>query len=256
MQDWIAANPFRKWRMAQRRELREIEEEIDIPQNRVWEWEAGDALPTHAEMEELIKLSGITSLRTQWAEWSRRRPHPTPLHKGDPDNATSSPEAETGTGAERALVPWDCLSEFVDEEIRRCAELKTELSLLAVQLNTFETDDRGKHTHQDFVVHHLLRVIGKWLQPADELSHDGTGRFFLLLLRTPKARAAELAKSLLDQLQDDPVAQEWLGVDRLSVSLAVATYPEDGTRAAVLFEQIEKLLALSLSTARGVPGKG
>lgn len=168
----------------------------------------------------------------------------------------SSSEARTGTDAERALVPWDHLSEFVDEEIQRCAELKTELSLLAVQVNTFEADNESKHTHQDFVVNHLLQVIEKWLQSADELSHDETGRFFLLLLRAPKARAAELAKSLLDQLQDDPVGREMLNLDRLSSSLAVATYPEDGMSAAVLFEQLEKLLALGLSTARRAQGKG
>lgn len=78
-----------------------------------------------------------------------------------------------GSDAERALVPWDYLSEFVDEEIQRCAELKIELSLLAVQLNTFAVDDEGKQPNQDLAVHHILGVIEKCLHPADELSRDG-----------------------------------------------------------------------------------
>lgn len=61
----------------------------------------------------------------------------------------------------------------MDEEIQRCAELKIELSLLAVQLNTFAVDDEGKQPNQDLAVHHILGVIEKCLHPADELSRDG-----------------------------------------------------------------------------------
>lgn len=68
----------------------------------------------------------------------------------------------------------------------------------------------------------------------------------MLLLRNPKAHAADVAKRLLDQLLEDPVGPKLLGVDRLSFSLAVVTYPQGGTSAAVLFEQIERLLALGL----------
>ena len=241
-QEWHADNPLRKWRIPQSREAREIEEQIGVPRNRVQYWETGEASPNKAEMRKLMRLTGIANLQEEWAKWRERRPRPRLAHHPSQSAPVERRQAEPPAALARSLVPWSELGSRLDEEIQRCVELGLTFSLIEIQLNDFEADAWGERGDQDTAVQHLLGTLEQVLREPNELSHDGTGRFAALLMRTPKPQAVELVQKTLDAMGANSVSPLLLGVDRLSFSSAVLTYPEDGRTGAALLHRLSVLL--------------
>jgi hypothetical protein len=73
-QRWLTSNPLWKWRIANAREAREVEDMLGVPRGRVQGWETGAAAPGGAEIRKLARLTGIADLAAQWSAWMSARP--------------------------------------------------------------------------------------------------------------------------------------------------------------------------------------
>jgi len=147
----------------------------------------------------------------------------------------------------KSLYPWNGLPQLVAEEIQRSAGLLFVFSIAEVHLGDYALDatvNAGvNESNRDLAVRRVLTLLQGPLRRIDVLTHDGAGRFVLLLPRVPKLRAVELVRGAVDRLAEDPVLTQVLSVDRLLLSAAVVTFPEDGTTAPALLDRVRELLA-------------
>ncbi|HLJ59006.1 MAG TPA: helix-turn-helix transcriptional regulator [bacterium] len=69
-QQRLTANPLWRWRIANRRDAREVEGMLGLPPGRVQAWELGVATPHQAELRRLASVTGIADLEAQWRAWA------------------------------------------------------------------------------------------------------------------------------------------------------------------------------------------
>jgi diguanylate cyclase (GGDEF)-like protein len=148
----------------------------------------------------------------------------------------------------RSLYPWNGLQKLIAEEIRRSTELMLVFSLAEIQLEDYGSTSWIEDQDRDLALRRVVKLLQASLRRVDVASHDGAGRFVLLLARLPKMQAAEFLKRLTQKLEEDSVAARLLEVPRLTASAGVVTFPEDGSTADALLDRLRDLVALGTST--------
>lgn len=143
----------------------------------------------------------------------------------------------------RSLLPWAALEQLVADEIERCRTLMLVFSVAMIQIEDYATS-RADAEDRELALRRIVKLLQPALRRVDLLSHDGAGRFALLLPRVPKVRAIEVLQELIDRLERDDVAIQLLQTDRLALTIGVVTFPEDGSTASGLFGGVEGLLVM------------
>jgi hypothetical protein len=67
-------NPLWQWRIAHRRDSREVENILRLAPGRVERLELGHAVPTAVELRKLQRLTGVADLGRRWDAWWAGRP--------------------------------------------------------------------------------------------------------------------------------------------------------------------------------------
>jgi hypothetical protein len=67
-------NPLWQWRIAHRRDSREVENILRLAPGRVERLELGQAAPTAGELRKLERLTGVVNLGRRWDAWRAERP--------------------------------------------------------------------------------------------------------------------------------------------------------------------------------------
>jgi len=67
-------NPLWQWRIAHRRDAREVEKILRLAPGRVECLELGTAVPTPLELRKLAGLTGLADLTRQWDAWAAQPP--------------------------------------------------------------------------------------------------------------------------------------------------------------------------------------
>lgn len=151
----------------------------------------------------------------------------------------------------RALCPWPTFEQLVRDEIERCRSLVLVFSVVEVQLEDYAAT-RADAQDRDLALRRAVNLLQPPLRRVDILSYDGAGRFALLLPRVAKVRAIELGQELVSRLERDDVATRLLKVDRVALSAAVVSFPEDGTTPSDLLAGLEAMLVLGPQVPAGV----
>jgi GGDEF domain-containing protein len=155
----------------------------------------------------------------------------------------------------RALYPWNGLHKLIGEEIRRSSELMFVFSLGEVQLEDYGVTTWAGDDDRDLVLRRVVKLLQNSLRRIDVISHDGAGRFVLLLSRVSKMHAVEVLRRIKQTLEEDSVAARLLEVNRLAVTVGVVTFPEDGRGVSDLLDELRDLIIQGPSTSRvRVPG--
>ncbi|HYM90869.1 MAG TPA: diguanylate cyclase [bacterium] len=148
----------------------------------------------------------------------------------------------------RSLYPWNGLQKLVAEEIRRSTELMLVFSLAEIQLEDYGSTSWIEDQDRDLALRRVVKLLQASLRRVDVASHDGAGRFVLLLARLPKIQSVEVLKRLTQKLEEDSVAARLLEVPRITVTAGVVTFPEDGSTASALLDKLRELVAQGPST--------
>jgi len=143
----------------------------------------------------------------------------------------------------RALYPWNGLHKLIAEEIRRSTELVLVFSLAEIQLEDYGGTNWAEDHDRDLVLRRVVKLLQTSLRRVDVISHDGAGRFVLLLSRVSKMQAVEILRRVTQKLEEDSVAARLLEVPRLIVTVGVVTFPEDGSAVSDLFDRLRDLIA-------------
>jgi diguanylate cyclase (GGDEF)-like protein len=132
---------------------------------------------------------------------------------------------------------------LLHEKLAEQEKLGKPASLLMVDLDWFKkVNDTFGHPQGDRVLAQLARVIQNILTPKDILARYGGDEFVIFVKDCNKMAAVALAERIRKTIQDVPFLI--LNGERtihLSVSIGVATFPEDGSGSQLL-ESADKAL--------------
>lgn len=142
---------------------------------------------------------------------------------------------DTLTGLPNRAVLFDRLTQLILYAERQ----KQRFSLLYIDLDRFKevNDTLGHHAGDE-----LLQTLGKRMvqtvRRQDTVARLGGDEFVMLLPETPSRSALTVAEKLIRAIQQ-PVSTEHVHNYRPELSIGIATYPHDGTRADVLLRNAD-----------------
>jgi diguanylate cyclase (GGDEF)-like protein len=164
---------------------------------------------------------------------------------GAADAGASSSITDPVTGAySRALLASRAAS-----ELSRAARIGGACSLLLLDVDFVKSiNDTYGHLRGDEVLRLIAQRTGTLVRDYDELFRYGGDEFVLLLPETRRADAVPLAQKVVEGIRSQP----FTGSPPLpvSVSLAVATYPDDAHDLPALLAVAERRVCLAKARGR------
>jgi diguanylate cyclase (GGDEF)-like protein len=126
----------------------------------------------------------------------------------------------------------------IEEEAKRHARFGEPVSLVLIDVDHFKAvNDRYGHDAGDTVLRDVTRVLIDNSRDFSIVTRYGGDEFAVLLVNTPKAGALRYAERILGVVARHPFVQ-----GRLTVSIGVATLPEDVTTADELIPTADRAL--------------
>jgi two-component system cell cycle response regulator len=142
-----------------------------------------------------------------------------------------------------SLVNRRRFDERLSDAFSRAAASPGPFSLVVADLDHFKRINDGYgHPAGDAVLVELARRLAARRRAEDTVARLGGEEFGLILVRADRAGALAMAERLRQDVRATPFLLE--GGERLdlTVSLGVATYPEDGADAATLLASADEAL--------------
>jgi diguanylate cyclase (GGDEF)-like protein len=140
--------------------------------------------------------------------------------------------------------------ETLEKEIRRCEREERMLSLLLLDLDHFKQyNDRFGHTEGDAALRRVAGQIMKSIRGTDVAFRYGGEEMAVLLPSCAKQRAAEVAEKVRVAVAEGARRPGRFGA-RTTVSVGVATFPEDGRVARALVDMADAALYAAKAAGR------
>jgi diguanylate cyclase (GGDEF)-like protein len=104
-------------------------------------------------------------------------------------------------------------------------------------------NDTYGHPEGDKILITLANIFSDSLRKSDTVARYGGEEFVLILPETEREGALHLAENIRRNVFDHPFpGRETQPFGRITISLGVATFPEDGTDGSSLIERADKAL--------------
>jgi diguanylate cyclase (GGDEF)-like protein len=138
----------------------------------------------------------------------------------------------------------------LEKEIRRCERESRKLSLLLADIDHFKQyNDRWGHTEGDAALRRVSGQIMKSIRSTDMGFRYGGEELAVLLPSCSKDQASEVAEKIRLAVQNLAQRQGRFGA-RVTVSIGVATFPEDGRVARGLVDTADAALYTAKAQGR------
>ncbi|HEV7897331.1 MAG TPA: GGDEF domain-containing protein, partial [Planosporangium sp.] len=158
----------------------------------------------------------------------------------------AAPVTDPVTGA----YPRALLQPRLDEELARADRIGSSCAVFLFDVDFFKTvNDAYGHLRGDEVLRQLSERVKAVVRGGDELFRYGGDEFVLVLPGTGRAEAVSLALRLTEEIR----ARDFAGPPplHLSISLGVATYPEDAGDTVSLISCADRRNYLAKRRGRG-----
>jgi len=137
----------------------------------------------------------------------------------------------------------------LDKEMRRCEREERHLSLLLLDLDHFKQyNDRWGHTKGDEELRRVATQVTKSIRTTDMAFRYGGEEFAVLLPSCTKEQAADVAEKIRVAVGAHGHRAGVLG--RTTVSIGVATFPQDGRAARGLVDTADGALYAAKAAGR------
>ncbi len=135
----------------------------------------------------------------------------------------------------------------LSQEIKRAGRYKQTLSLLMIDIDWFKRcNDTHGHLFGNKVLKELSQRIKDSVRDVDVVSRYGGEEFAVILPQTNKKDAQMIGERIRRRVQSSDFAVEEGGLmAKVTVSLGVATYPENGGSVEDLVEKVDQALYLA-----------
>ena len=138
------------------------------------------------------------------------------------------------------------------EEVSRANRYNRELSLIFLDVDYFKIfNDRNGHPMGDALLKQLASMLQLRARKIDIVARYGGEEFVIVLPETDKKGALSLANSIRKQIAEHPFkGRENQPGNIVSVSIGIATYPNDGMSAEALIKHSDDALYLAKRNGR------
>ncbi len=140
--------------------------------------------------------------------------------------------------------------EALNAELIRAERHKRPLSVLMIDVDFFKKiNDAMGHPAGDELLRRLAEILGRDLRQSDLIARYGGEEFTVLLPETTKSEAVMVGERMRAAVE----AGANLGTalkQKVTVSLGVATYPEDGTTAEGVLEAADQAMYVAKRQGR------
>jgi diguanylate cyclase (GGDEF)-like protein/excisionase family DNA binding protein len=149
----------------------------------------------------------------------------------------SRAEIDAITDALTGLYNHRYLHERLSEELARAREHERPLSLLFCDLDHFkEYNDRNSHSAGDAALREVAHIIEQSVRSIDIAARYGGEEFVVALVETARPDALTVAERIRARLESTDFGG---GGEPLTVSIGVATFPEDASRREELLDKAD-----------------
>lgn len=142
------------------------------------------------------------------------------------------------------LYNYRYFKEQLSHEVDRAARHHECFSLIMLDIDHFKHyNDTHGHLAGDEVLKALARLLRDNVRKIDVAARYGGEEFALILVQTPKQASGVVARKLQALVEEFPFAhREEQPQGRLTISMGVATYPEDASSAEELIAVADRRL--------------
>ncbi len=117
----------------------------------------------------------------------------------------------------------------LQEEKRRAARYNLPLSLIMVDIDWFKKlNDSYGHEIGNLVLKRLSEIIKKCIRDVDVFCRYGGEEFVIILPQTPQVEATQIAERIRQQIEKAVIETVKRGKLKVTVSVGVTSYPENG----------------------------
>lgn len=137
-------------------------------------------------------------------------------------------------------------------EINRAQRYKIPLSLVMIDIDFFKFyNDNFGHLAGDYVLRKVAQLLTENTRMSDIVARYGGEEFVIILPEVTKEEAGKLADKLRKIIESYPFSnQEKMPDGNLTISLGIATFPEDGQLPETLIECADKALYEAKNSGR------
>ncbi len=137
--------------------------------------------------------------------------------------------------------------EKLTESLKAAREEGAPLSLVIGDLDDFKKlNDTHGHQHGDRILKEVARLLREASREIDLVCRYGGEEFAVILRRTPKAHAAEIAERLRRRIAGHPFpSPEGLSPLRVTISLGVASFPDDASSKEDLIAAADRAMYIA-----------
>ena len=140
--------------------------------------------------------------------------------------------------------------DLLEKELRKCEQQGRPLSLLLIDIDHFKAfNDRWGHQEGDAALRRVAAQVMKGIRPTDMAFRYGGEELAVLMPSCAKGQAAEVAETLRIAVSDNAQRPGRFGA-RLTVSLGVASFPEDGVVPRALVDSADGALYAAKAEGR------
>lgn len=128
----------------------------------------------------------------------------------------------------------------LEEELERARRESSEFSVILADLDDFkQVNDNYGHQTGDNVLRHVSERLMTCCRAYDTPARYGGEEFAVLLPRTPAAEACRIATRMLQESGKEAAAS---GLPNVTLSIGIATYPEDANTGPLLVDIADRRL--------------
>jgi len=155
------------------------------------------------------------------------------------ENAKSYTEALIHSQQDSLTKLWNYgfFHTTLENSTKEAKTKKDPLSVIVFDVDDFKSyNDTFGHPAGDRALEHIARITKTVLRRMDDIARYGGEEFAAILPRTPKEEAAKLAERLREAIERETSNLEDGTRRKITVSLGVATFPEDaGDKDKLIF---------------------
>ncbi len=144
------------------------------------------------------------------------------------------------------------LEKRMHEELNRCMRQEQPLTVMLIDLDHFKCyNDSCGHMDGDTALKKTSRILRSCVREMDVVTRFGGEEFCLLLPGTSKEEAMFVAERIRQGIEREPIkGEELLPGGRLTASLGLASFPDDGTTANTLIHAADVALYQAKNAGR------
>lgn len=144
------------------------------------------------------------------------------------------------------------LNQRLREEVRRAKRSRRPLTILLLDIDHFKTfNDTYGHLVGDAVLRDLAQILSRTVRETDLVARYGGEEFCIVAFECNLEQAKVLAERLQAAIRATPVAADMPeGPLTITVSMGLASLPEDGEDERVLLERADEALYHAKQTGR------